>query len=187
MYVTDIGFDDPVPAGSYEIGQFFLFNTAGDRTTAPVLGTVKVSDRMMCTGAGDQATATWILQTIIEDPLIWRLDVTNTAQGTPFTSFWEQKALDVESAMESVLPIFNLTRFYPQLVGSGDLSVTVGGTDAPGGPLSTIAAANFTIGVDYKIDVRTSHRYLYIRGEMTETGFWQLTGLDAEITERSAR
>lgn len=126
---------------------------------------------------------------------VYQLDFGNTHEGVPIDSTFAHSKMDLMQDMETSLPIYNLTRLYAQIAGGGIISFEIGGSDTPGGPVAQVGKTNFSINDDldtgrkaeYKLDVRTSHRYISMKGQMNTIGGFQITGLDAEVTERSRR
>ena len=83
----------------------------------------------------------------------------------------------------------SIKAIWPKVYGTdGDtLSLRVGVAAAPGGTVSWSSAQPFTIGTDYKVNFRTTGRYVHLRFDYTGQNALSVAGFDVEFDPDGAR
>ena len=73
-----------------------------------------------------------------------------------------------------------IQRIYPHIKGSGTVKIWAGSQQYANGPVTWKGPFNFNVGVDRKLDVRTSGEIHAYRIESEGTTPWSLSGIDIE-------
>lgn len=111
------------------------------------------------------------------------------AAGSAFSSFVEASKIDLDAVLQRpVDKVLQIKRILPQMKGTGAVTIRVGYSNSPQGPVSWKTSKVFDVEQDYKVDTRVSGRYLALRIESSDVaGYWQLGGFDLEVDEVSER
>lgn len=111
------------------------------------------------------------------------------AAGAGFTAFLESTKLDFDKVIgRATNSIKRIGQIFPQMEGTGSVTFTLGTSEGPQDAISWQTGHTYNIETDHKIDTRASGRYFALRIESTTNNTsWQLTGIDVDIDEVSAR
>lgn len=111
------------------------------------------------------------------------------ANGAAYTAFVEASKIDLDAVLQRpVERMMQIKRIVPQIKGTGEVTIRVGFSNSPQGPVTWKTAKSFNIESDYKVDTRVTGRYLALRVESaTVAGYWQLGGFDLDVEEVSER
>lgn len=106
-------------------------------------------------------------------------DSGETYNGTPMTVYAERTGMAIKQDLGQILRI---TRIFPRVLGTaGDvLKFYIGARTTQNAVTSWTGPYNFTIGTDYKIDLRVSARLLDMRVEYSGSNTFRLHGLTFE-------
>lgn len=120
---------------------------------------------------------------------LYRTDVGGaTSSVTPAGLLLERIDLDLDEAFGGTRPIKHISKFIPLLQGEGDVRIQFGGRDALNTPVVWQPERTYTIGSDYKFDLRISHRYPAIRLQQDpDEGTLALDGFDLIVHAESQR
>lgn len=123
------------------------------------------------------------------DDKLYRADVGGAASSvTPSEVRLERLDLDLDEFFGGSRPIKHISGFLPQVVGEGQLRIQFGGRDALNSPVVWQPERTYQIGVDYKFDLRISHRYPAIRIlQDAADGTFALDGYDLIVSAQSER
>lgn len=154
------------------------FIASGTVVEASAEGTVWEEDST----TWESDTTTWdssVLDT--EDKRLVMIDGDNTrflAEG-PYST---DAGTDIECLVERTgitagddTLVKYVTRLYPSLTGTADLSFYIGGEDIPNGGVAWKGPYTFTIGTSRKVDCRVSGRYLGVRVYTIGAANWSLS------------
>jgi len=122
------------------------------------------------------------------DNVIYVLDSDDENTQTPFTLTIERRDLDLDEVFGEAEPMIHIKRITPMISGRGTVTFEVGGRNSIAEPVVYGAPVTFTIGTDYKVDIRQTWRFLAIR--MTQTsaqGQMSFTGMDLNVKKASRR
>ena len=108
---------------------------------------------------------------------LYKIDDTNQFDGVNFTATLERQDLFADK----IDAIKSIKRVYPKFTGSGAVTVYVGGKNAIGDSVAYDSGTSFTIGTDYKVDVRETWRLPAIKFESTGDVSWKLHGYDLDV------
>ena len=118
---------------------------------------------------------------------ILQADRGSTWDGVDYTSYVEQIKLDLDEEIGNSTTFKHLSRIYPQVSGSGELTFYAGGSDTPVLQQTWTAMNTYDIAMDYKVDAATTGRYIAIRTVMNQRGHFSLSGWDLDIRETGSR
>jgi hypothetical protein len=111
--------------------------------------------------------------------------------GAEYLAWVERQFFDLSEALENPSQIRFVSAAYPRVSGVGAVDIQFGYSMAPGDVPTWLSPVRFTIGVDHKVDVRVTGRYLHWRfGSWTGeplAGQWSLTGIDLDVIADSGR
>ena len=115
----------------------------------------------------------------------------NTSRGQAgqgFTAYLESTKLDFDSIFQSTSTVKQIGQIYPQMEGAGSVTFQIGTSMTPQDAISWESQHTYNIDSDSKIDARASGRYFALRIESSSNdSSWQITGLDMDVKEVSAR
>ncbi|NUW71422.1 hypothetical protein HOP38_02710 [Vibrio mediterranei] len=103
------------------------------------------------------------------------------------TPYIIQSAIDLESLYQSSKPIKSIKALYPQIKGIGELIITVGGHNSTQEGVSWGRQQTFVIGRDKKVDLRGSWRYLSVKIEQPQSGYFWISGWDIDVILKGGR
>lgn len=112
------------------------------------------------------------------------ISIRGNDESTPYLL---QSSLDLESLYKSSKPIKSVRALYPQVKGSGELIITVGGHHNTQDGVLWGRPQRFVIGQDKKVDLRGSWRYLAIKIEQPTSGYFWISGWDVDVTLKGGR
>ena len=115
---------------------------------------------------------------------LYKIDDTNQFDGVSFTSTLERKEYQLAGDFDTIT---HINRIYPKFTGSGAVTIYVGGQNVIGEAVTYDAGQTFTIGTDYKLDVRQSWRLPAIKIESTGDVSWKLHGFDLDVDAAGKR
>lgn len=115
---------------------------------------------------------------------LFKLDDTNQFNGVSFTATLERTELQLAGDFDTIT---HITRIYPKFTGSGAVTVYVGGQNVIGESVTWDSGQTFTIGTDYKLDVRETWRLPAIKFESTGDVSWKLHGFDLDVDAAGKR
>jgi hypothetical protein len=95
---------------------------------------------------------------------------------SPFTSRIERT--DIPLGGHDVVTA--IQRIYPHIEGAGSVNISMGSQDYANGPVRWKGPVKFNIGVDRKLDIRTSGELHAFKIESIGTEPWRLSGMDVE-------
>jgi len=106
--------------------------------------------------------------------------------GNVMTCYAERSGMSIT---KDLLMLKRIKRIYPRVIGQvGDvLRFYVGSRPTPNADVSWQGPFTFTIGVDYKIDLRVTARVLDLRFEYTGSNTFRLHGMNVEFDEQGMR
>lgn len=109
-----------------------------------------------------------------------------TFNGTPMSVYAERSAMPIK---RNLIEMARVNRIYPRCVGSvGDtLRFRFGIRSNENGTVQWHGPYNFTIGTDYKIDVRLSGRLIDFRVEYSGTNTFRVHGFDFDFEKDGYR
>lgn len=112
--------------------------------------------------------------------LAYQADTGLTFNGTAIQSYLMRSNLGLTRDVGSMKRI---RRIFPKVFGTeGDvLQIRVGARPTIDGPLSLQGPFEFTIGTDYKLDVRLSGRFIFLWIQHSTANWWQMIGYDVEF------
>jgi hypothetical protein len=133
-------------------------------------------------GFDDENFSPFASYMLFTDALAQRAYQGNTGEtynGTPMTAYAERTAMPIK---RDLIAMNRVRRLYPKVLGvTGDvLRFYIGIRTAQGSAVQWSGPYNFTIGVDYKIDLRMTGRLIDFRVETTAMNSWRLHGIDVE-------
>ena len=116
----------------------------------------------------------------------------NSSKGfasQPFKAFLESPKLDFDTVIgKATNSIKQIGQILPQMQGTGTVEFSIGTSMAPQDSIQWQPAHQYNVESDHKIDTRASGRYFALRLESTtKDSSWEITGLDMDILEVSAR
>lgn len=113
-------------------------------------------------------------------------DTGETFNGTAMTVYAERSGIGITKDLTTIKRI---KRLFPRLVGTaGDtIRFYIGTRSTLNASTSWTGPYTFTIGVDYKLDVRLSARVLDLRAEYVGTNTFRLYGMSMEFDEDGLR
>tara|TARA_B110000879_G_scaffold24442_1_gene32492 strand:+ start:668 stop:2227 length:1560 start_codon:yes stop_codon:yes gene_type:complete len=176
----------------------------------PDLRALSISEKMGVTfgnwnnavGTWDNTTAYWsnISQSTEANALklfgagysaskVYTMNDTHAAAGTPILATLEATKIDLDQVIgKATNTIKKINGILPQIDGQGTVEISVGSSMSPQDGVTWGDPQTYNIESDYKIDVRSSGRYLALKVESNSASdYWQLTGLDIDISEVAAR
>ena len=140
-------------------------------------------------GVSAEARATRLFGAGHRDSKLYAHNETFGASGSAYTAFLEAPKIDLDAVLQRATQTkLQILRILPQVEGTGTLTVRVGSSDSPQGPVSWKTSKNFNIETDYKVDTRVTGRYLALRLESADVnGYWTIGGLDIDVAEVAER
>ncbi|WNZ54787.1 hypothetical protein QT397_18150 [Microbulbifer sp. MKSA007] len=112
------------------------------------------------------------------------LATTNSTEAV----YLERTGIDLDQFIKAPSKRWKLIRqIVPQIEGSGQVRITIGGSDTPMGAVRWRQPRTFDIATGLKVDCRVKARYLAIRIESIDDGFWRLTGWDLDLLQVDGR
>jgi len=120
---------------------------------------------------------------------IYAMDIGGSASSvTPDEVIIERIDLDFDEVFGSSEAVKHVSKFVPQLLGEGEVRIQFGGRNALAAPVIWQPERTYTIGQDYKFDLRLSARYpAYRILQAANAGTIALDGFDIAIREESQR
>jgi hypothetical protein len=119
---------------------------------------------------------------------VYRADYTHKHDGAYYKSFVERIGIDLDQEIGSTYPIKIIKQALLQLRGSGPAKIKFGGSYGPVQIIKWGDYKDFTLNDRfYKVDLRTTGRYLSYRLEVDSSGFFEIDGMDVSFTERGIR
>jgi hypothetical protein len=120
---------------------------------------------------------------------ILRLDVGGAASSvTPSEVRIERVDLDLDEVFGSTKTVKHISQMIPQFSGEGEVRIQFGGRNALQAPVVWQPERIYTIGQDYKFDVRITHRYPAIRIiQDAAAGTLGFDGYDLNVRSESIR
>jgi len=115
---------------------------------------------------------------------LYKMDDTNQNDGVSFTATLERTELQLAGDFDTIT---HISRIYPKFTGSGTVTVYVGGQNVLGEAVTYDSGQTFTIGTDYKLDVRQSWRLPAVKIESTGDVSWKLHGFDLDVDAAGKR
>jgi hypothetical protein len=114
---------------------------------------------------------------------------THAAAGEPILANLEATKIDLDQVLgRATNTIKQINGILPQIDGQGTVQISVGSSMSPQGGVSWGEPQTYEIESSYKIDVRSSGRYLALKVQSNSASdYWRLTGLDIDISEVAAR
>lgn len=110
------------------------------------------------------------------------IDDFDTVYGSGLNFTLERTGLDFDETLGvTTNKVKYIDQILPQIKGSGDISITTGWSDTPEGSVTWDDPVSYNIETDYKVDVRTSGRYPAWRFEGSDSGNFQLSGIDFNV------
>jgi len=109
---------------------------------------------------------------------LYKMDDTNQDDGISITATLERTELPIGNSFDDIV---HVKRIYPKLTGSGAVTVYVGGQNIIGESVTYDAGQTFTIGTDYKLDVRATWRLPAVKFESTGDVSWKFHGFDLDV------
>lgn len=108
-------------------------------------------------------------------------DFLNTSLNTQ-SVYLERTGIDMDDFLRAPAKQWKLIReVVPQIEGTGQVRITVGGSDTPMGQVRWQSPQVFDVDTGLKVDCMVKARYLAIKIESVSAGFWRLTGWDFDL------
>ncbi|AWF81531.1 hypothetical protein BTJ40_12245 [Microbulbifer sp. A4B17] len=121
------------------------------------------------------------------DGQLMEADYLATTNGTEAV-YLERTGIDLDQFIKAPSKRWKLIRqIVPQIEGSGQVRITIGGSDTPMGAVRWRQPRTFDIATGLKVDCRVKARYLAIRIESIDDGFWRLTRWDLDLLQVDGR
>lgn len=114
-------------------------------------------------------------------------DTTKSTKSTPVVCYVERSAMDLDEVVEDTLRYKLITQVTPQINGTGNLTLNIGGAHDPNLTPKYSEFYNYDIQNDVKYDTLANYRYPAIRFTDNGAGNWRFTGYDIDITEGGTR
>lgn len=114
-------------------------------------------------------------------PAAYQAESGETFNGTTMTSYATRTNM---ALTKDVLSVKKVQRVYPKIIGTaGDtFQIYIGTASTPDGTVTFSGPYNFTIGTDFKVEVRPiSARWITIKVQGQTSNSWQLAGFDIEF------
>lgn len=120
---------------------------------------------------------------------LYRTDVGGSFSSvTPAQMLIERRDMDLDEIFGGERPIKYISKFLPQIVGEGVVSIQFGGRNALGEAIVWQPARDYTIGQDYKFDLRISARFPALRiRQAPDEGTFAMDGFDLIVQAESLR
>jgi hypothetical protein len=120
---------------------------------------------------------------------LYAMNESFAANGSAYRAFVEAPKIDLDRVLQRASErVLQITRIVPQISGNGTVTIYVGSSNSPQGPVNWKTQKQFQIESDYKVDTRVTGRYLAIRLEsQSASGQWQLSGFDLDVNEVAER
>lgn len=112
---------------------------------------------------------------------------TVTMKQAQMVAYMERVGLDLDQEGAKIYEEKELFKVWPQVSGSGELKVEVGGQTSINKPVYLEQAQFYNIEEDYVAEFRVAYRYLAFRFESQKPGAWKFSGYDYEILVGTAR
>jgi hypothetical protein len=114
---------------------------------------------------------------------------THAAAGEPILANLEATKIDLDQVLgRATNTIKQINGILPQIDGQGTVQISVGSSMSPQDGVTWGEPQTYDIESAYKIDVRSSGRYLALKVQSNSASdYWRLTGLDIDISEVAAR
>lgn len=140
-------------------------------------------------GADTQAKNTRLFSAAYGASKLYAHNETFGAAGSEFTAYVEASKIDLDQVLQRTTDrVLQIKRILPQIKGAGSVTIKVGSSNSPQGPVAWKTTKSFNVESDYKVDTRVSGRYLALRVESADVaGYWQLGGFDLDVEEVSER
>jgi hypothetical protein len=167
----------------YELGGAKTWGTVGIIPGASVTFDADTGSFDSGSGAFDDETYTPFQQRVLLlDSLAkkaYQNDTGETYNGVPMTAYAERTGIAITKDLGSIKRV---RRLLPRVIGEagGVLNFYVGSRATQNATTSWSGPYPFTIGTDYKIDVRVSARILDLRVEFSGSGSFRLHGFGIE-------
>lgn len=113
---------------------------------------------------------------ILSSGALYRNDYFLTG-GTSFTASIEREGLDLDE-LTSTKEVKLIQRIFPQVKGSGNLSLQLGYSDTPGSMVTWLPTQDYDLEADHYFDQELAARYLAYR--FTSSGTFRFSGMDVE-------
>ncbi|WP_444939405.1 hypothetical protein [Microbulbifer sp. JMSA002] len=108
-------------------------------------------------------------------------DFLSTASTTQ-SVYLERTGIDLDQLLKAPTKQWKLIRqIVPQIHGTGKVRITVGGASTAMGDVHWRQPREFDVAKGLKVDVRLKARYLAIKIQSVDAGFWRLTGWDLDL------
>jgi hypothetical protein len=135
---------------------------------------------------------------LIADPVgtkLYLADNTNQENGVNMTSYIERTGLGIAGQKKTGEPAIDLelikhiSGIYPKIDATNGtiVEVSVGIQQQIGDSVDWGTASNFTVGTDYKVDVRRSGRLIGVRFRTASDVSWRLTSYELDVDIAGAR
>ncbi len=120
---------------------------------------------------------------------VYTMNDTYAANDTNIIATLEATKIDLDQVLgKATNTIKKINGILPQIEGQGTVEISVGSSMSPQDGVSWGAPQTYNIESSYKIDVRSSGRYLALKVESNSASdYWRLTGLDIDVSEVAAR
>jgi predicted RNA-binding protein YlqC (UPF0109 family) len=120
---------------------------------------------------------------------VYTMNDTYAANDTNIIATLEATKIDLDQVLgKATNTIKQINGILPQIEGQGTVEISVGSSMSPQDGVSWGAPQTYNIESSYKIDVRSSGRYLALKVESNSASdYWRLTGLDIDVSEVAAR
>ena len=120
---------------------------------------------------------------------VYTMNDTHAAAGEPILANLEATKIDLDQVLgKATNTIKQINGILPQIDGQGTVEISVGSSMSPQDGVTWGEPQTYDIESAYKIDVRSSGRYLALKVQSNSASdYWRLTGLDIDISEVAAR
>lgn len=112
---------------------------------------------------------------------------TVTMKEQQMIAFMEKQGMDLDQEGAKIYEEKELFKVWPQVTGSGELKIEVGGQTQLNKANYLEQAQFFDIEEDYVAEFRVAYRYLAFRFESQKPGAWRFSGYDYEIALGTSR
>ncbi len=107
---------------------------------------------------------------------------------TPSEMFIERRDMDLDEVFGGERPIKYISKFLPQIIGEGTLTIQFGGRNVLASQIVWQPERVYTIGQDYKFDLRISTRFPALRiRQAPADGTFAMDGFDLIVQAESLR